>query len=683
MTSNFMTQQKNSKVMISKMVALVGNPNVGKSVVFGRLTGRYVTVSNYPGTTVDVTRGKGLFTGGSMEIVDTPGILSLFPKSEDERVTRDLLLRERPQLIIQVADAKNLRRSLLLTLELADLKIPMVLALNMSDEARQRGFEINIQRLSQILGIPVIETTATTGEGMNELRKIIVSAKVPHVQVSYLSEVEKAYQEMNEFLPEKIQVGTEEVIFESRKFIAETLCYGDDSVWKPLSEISVDFKKNVPIYQQKTQEFILTLSRKFVRPISLLSMDSRQQKAAETTAEVLEITGIIRFSWAQKFGRLAMQPWPGYAIVLFILYLMYQFVGVFGAQTLVKLLEEGLFNQILTPAVTQVVKFIVPVKWVQEMIVGPYGLFSMAITYALALIFPIVTCFFLFFGILEDSGYLPRLAIMLDRVFRIMGLNGKAVLPMILGLGCDTMATLTTRVLDSKKEKVIVSILLMLSVPCSAQLGAMLGMTAGLSWKVFAIWLSVVIGTMIAVGWSAAKILPGVRSPFLMEIPPIRIPQIRNLFKKIKARLMWYVREAVPMFLLGTFILFISDKVGLLQWVKKLGEPIVVGFLGLPNQATESFIIGFLRRDYGAAGFFMLAQNHLMTDQQTTVALIVITLFMPCIAQFFVTIKERGLKTTLLMTSFVLSFSIAVGGLINFLFKMNWLTIEPLTKTIF
>jgi ferrous iron transport protein B len=237
------------------------------------------------------------------------------------------------------------------------------------------------------------------------------------------------------------------------------------------------------------------------------------------------------------------------------------------------------------------------------------------------------------------------------------------------------MATLTTRVLDTKKEKIIVAVLLTLSVPCSAQLGAMLGMVAGLSWKVFAIWLGVVAGTMIAVGWGASKLRPGVRSPFLMEIPPIRKPQILNLLKKIRARLLWYVREAVPMFLLGTFILFLSDKTGLLDIVKKIGSPVVVHFLGLPEKATESFIIGFLRRDYGAAGFFMLVQNGLMNPAQVTVALIVITLFMPCIAQFFVTIKERGLKTTLGIAAFVLSFSLAVGGILNWILKAGWIAL--------
>lgn len=665
------TVPEGKKASAAKTVALVGNPNVGKSVIFGRLTGRYVTVSNYPGTTVDVSRGSGLFTGGPMQVVDTPGILSLFPKSEDERVTRDLLLRERPSAVVQVADAKNLRRSLVVTLELAELRIPMVLVLNMSDEAGERGIEIDAARLSEILGIPVIEAVATTGQGINELRRAVAQARVPSVRTHYLTEISHAREEIAALMPETIETADGPVPFSGRPFAAETLLYRDPSIWRALSLLSPALAQAE--FQARCTESAAKIAKRFVRPFSLLAMDSRQQKAGEIAAEVTQTTGILHSSWAQTFGRMAMKPWPGYLIAAGILYLMYEFVGVFGAQFLVGLMEKGLFGGIINPAVTKIVDTLVPFKFVQEMLVGPYGLFTMAMTYALALIFPIVSCFFFFFGLLEDSGYLPRLSIMLDRMFRVMGLNGRAVLPMILGLGCDTMATLTTRVLESEKEKVIVCILLTLSVPCSAQIGAMLGMTAGLSWKVFALWFGVVVGTMIAVGWSAARVLPGVRSPFLMEIPPVRVPQIRNLLKKIRARLMWYLREAVPLFLLGTFILFISDKIGLLAVVRRLGAPLVTGFLGLPEKATESFIIGFLRRDYGAAGFFVMAQNGQMNAQQTAVALVVITLFMPCIAQFFVTIRERGTKTALLITAFVMSFALAVGGLVNWILQAGWI----------
>jgi len=235
----------------------------------------------------------------------------------------------------------------------------------------------------------------------------------------------------------------------------------------------------------------------------------------------------------------------------------------------------------------------------------------------------------------------------------------------VLGLGCDTMATVTTRIMDTKKEKLILSILLTLAVPCSAQLGAILGMAAGTSWKIWAIWMGVVGGTMMLVGWGAARVLPGSRSPFLVELPPLRVPRIGNMFKKVKMRLKWYIKEVIPLFALATFVLFVLDKVGLLKKIVAVGSPFVVSVLGLPAQATEAFLIGFFRRDYGAAGFLMMSRDGLLNPRQVAVSMVVITLFMPCVAHFLVTVKERGVKAASWIALFVLSFALAVGGSLN------------------
>jgi ferrous iron transport protein B len=293
----------------------------------------------------------------------------------------------------------------------------------------------------------------------------------------------------------------------------------------------------------------------------------------------------------------------------------------------------------------------------------------MALTYAIAIVLPIVGFFFIAFGLLEDSGYLPRLAVMVNRVFKIMGLNGKAVLPMILGLGCDTMATLTTRILETKKERILVTLLLALGVPCSAQLGVILGLVAGLSGLATSIWLGTLLAVMLLVGYLAAKVIPGEPSDFVLELPPIRVPQLANILVKTLARVQWYLKEAVPLFMLGTFILFISHKVGALAYIQALTDPIVVNFLGLPSRAAEAFVIGFLRRDYGAAGLFMLAKEGLLDPIQIVVSLTVMTLFVPCIANFFMMVKERGMKTALYMTAFIFPFAFGVGGALNWVLR--------------
>jgi ferrous iron transport protein B len=363
-----------------------------------------------------------------------------------------------------------------------------------------------------------------------------------------------------------------------------------------------------------------------------------------------------------------MHPLWGVPVLATVLVLMYYVVGRFGAGICVDFVERRIFEGWLNPWAVRIVSALTPgpLHLVGEALVGEYGLFTVGLKYALAIVLPIVSTFFLFFGLLEDSGYLPRLAVMANRVFKPMGLNGKAVLPMVLGLGCDTMATLTARILDSKKERVIVTLLLALGVPCSAQLGVILGMLQRISWRATLIWAGSVVAILFLVGWLAAKVIPGRGSDFVIEIPPLRVPQLGNIASKTLARIEWYLREAVPLFLIGTFILFLFEKLHLLGAIEAAAAPVVQGWLHLPAQATESFIIGFLRRDYGAAGLFALQRDGLLDPIQVVVSMVTITLFVPCIANFIIIIKERGWKTAAVMTAFIFAFAFGVGGALNY-----------------
>ncbi len=648
------------KIIAGKKLVLLGNPNVGKSVIFNRLTGRYVMVSNYPGTTVDISSGFGLFGPGREKyvVIDSPGINSLTPHSEDEEVARNLLLEEKPDLVVQVADAKNLRRALHLTFELAELEIPVVLCLNMYDEARERGIRIDLRLLEKFLGIPVVATVAITGDGINELKSRTVEAKVPTRRVKYSPEIEGFVHHFEEaFLASE----------KGHRGISLMALADDTTIF---SWINKKLKKD---RFMQLEDLLQKERNRFIRSPAWLIFHFREQEATETIAQVQQIVGGLQPSLAEKFGSWTMRPFPGYLILLAVLFLMYKFVGEFAAGTGVDFLEGTIFGHYINPFLTTFIKSVVPITFFAELLVGEYGAITMALTYALAIILPIVTAFFLFFGILEDSGYLPRLCVLLDRVFRLMGLNGKAVLPMVLGLGCDTMATLSARILDTKKERLIVTVLLALAVPCSAQLGVILGMLAGLSWQVTALWLFVTVSILLIVGTIAAKIMPGVSTPFLIEIPPIRRPSLSNIFVKVKMRLIWYLKEAVPLFMLGTLVLFLMDKIKLLSLVENLFSPIVVHWTGLPAKTTPAFIIGFLRRDYGAAGLYALAKEGLLSPQQILISIVVITLFVPCLAQFLVTIRERGLKTASLIFVFCMFTAFFVGGLLNL--GLNWIKI--------
>ncbi len=576
-------------------IALVGNPNVGKSVIFNALTGSYVTVSNYPGTTVDVSKGPGRFGGQKYTIIDTPGVNSLVPRSEDEKVTKEILSRPDTAIMVQVADSKNLKRSLLLTLELIELGRPLVLALNMSDEAKERGIAIDVKKLSDRLGINIVETIAVTGDGITKLKEAIARTKAPSPAVEYL----------------------------------------------------------------KTE-------REGARPDSISLARAREKVAAALLKDILTFSKPLKKDIAEAIGRITTRPLTGVPILMGIMVLMYFFVGKFAAGTMVDFFENAVFGKFINPFFVSVADNYISMKLLRDFLIGDYGVLTMALTYAFAIIFPIVTAFFIFFGFLEDSGYLPRLSVLSDAVFKTIGLNGRAILPMILGLGCGTMATLTARILDTKKERILVSILLTLAIPCSAQLGIILGILGSISAKALVLWLVIMLSVLMGVGFVASKVVPGARSPFIQEIPPVRMPQIKNILVKTFARLKWYLREAVPLFVLGTILLFVLDAVGALNAIERLVSPVVVHLLGLPEKATEAFIIGFLRRDYGAAGLYALSRSGLLDGIQTLVSVVVVTLFVPCVAQFFVTIKERGVKTACLIGGFVFVFAFLFGGALNF-----------------
>ncbi len=636
-------------------VLLIGNPNVGKSALFGLLTGTYVTVSNYPGTTVEVTYGNAVLNKSRSLVIDTPGVNSLVPMSEDEKVTRDILLTDRADSVVQVADTKNLRRGLLITLQLAEMGVPFLLDLNMDDEARSRGIVIDQDRLSEILGIEVIKTVATRRSGIDKLLHGIQHPRPSGAGVRYDGAIERAAEEISVLLPEANI---------SRRALALMVLAGDESLREWLhAHIQDPAIAQMERIRQEVQS-------RFNNSLGYLINQRRMKKADEILAQVMTLHEAGKGSRiAFHLGKWSMHPLYGIPILMAVLYLVYLFVGVLGAGTAVNFLEKTVFGEYLNPWATKIVHFILPVPFLQDLFVGDYGIVTMALTYAIAIVLPIVGFFFIAFSFLEDSGYLPRLAVMVNRIFKLMGLNGKAVLPMILGLGCDTMATLTTRILETKKERILVTLLLALGVPCSAQLGVILGMISGLSGLATAIWLGTVMLVMLLVGYLAARILPGEPSDFVLELPPIRIPQMTNILIKTLARIQWYLKEAVPLFILGTLILFVSHKTGILEQVQRLTDPLVVNLLGLPSRAAEAFVIGFLRRDYGAAGLFVLAKEGLLDQVQIVVSLTVMTLFVPCIANFFMMVKERGLRTALYMVAFIFPFAFAVGGALNWVLR--------------
>ncbi|MGH9458791.1 MAG: ferrous iron transport protein B [Thermoanaerobaculia bacterium] len=653
---------------------LVGNPNVGKSVLFGALTGRYVTVANYPGTTVEITKALATIGDRDLELIDTPGTNTLVPQSEDERVTRDILFESEGAAVLQVGDLKNLRRTLLLSLQLAEFGVPLAVCLNMSDEARDLGIEVDAERLSEILGAPVVPTSALRRWNLARLREAAASPRPATWEIHYSPAIEHGVARVEKHLPE---------LPVPKRAVALSILAGDETLGDWLRE-RVDAGALAAIerireeVQASTREVLpwRIQRERFVHVDRVLGEVFRSPERRESGVR----------AWV---GALTMHPLWGIPFLAGVLFLAWLFVGKWAAGDVVDWFENTLFNGYLNPWLIRAMDLVAPFphahvieegvltagyqltgavaglgvagRLIHDLLVGPYGVFTMALTYAIAIVLPVVATFFIFFGILEDSGYLPRLAVMLNRLFRGMGLNGKAVLPMVLGLGCDTMATLTTRVLETRKERVIVTLLLALGVPCSAQLGVILAMLGPLTIWASLSWFTAIGGSIFLVGWLSSKLVKGEAADFLLEVPPIRTPKISNILIKVLARTEWYLKEAVPLFIVGTLILFLADATNLLPKMQAAVAPLIVGVLHLPAEAANAFLIGFLRRDYGAAGLFMMERDGLLSPLQTVVSLTVITLFIPCIANFFMMIKERGVKMASWMAVFILVYSFGIG----------------------
>ena len=686
------------------VIILVGNPNVGKSAIFGHLTGSYVNVSNYPGTTVEVTRGTVRLNGAAATVIDTPGANSLTPMSEDELVTRSILLDLPSATVLQVADMKNIRRALVLTAQLTDLERTGGLALNMADEAMSKGIQLDLGALEVMTGVPVHRTVAIRKVGVREVAEASVTGRRFSLHIRYPGPIEEAISQIGGLLPSDL-VG--------KRGIALMILGGDETVGKWLRS---RVPREVLSRCEAIRESVRVL---YAQGVSSVLNNHRLSEIDRLLASVMRWERRSDNPVMQAFTNWSTHPVEGLVLLGATLYFTLWFVGLFGAGTMVNFFETFVFGQYVSPACIRLVDQVLPFphehvletsnwvfalpitaghewklftvtrvvpgtayaipagvslawwqlgfRYVHDFIVGPYGAVTMAIAYGFAIVLPIVATFFTLFSVLEDSGYLPRLAVMTNRAFRAMGLNGKAVLPMVLGLGCDTMATMSARILETKKERVITTLLLALGVPCSAQLGVILAMTASISMVGVLWWLITVAAVMIAVGWLAAKVIPGESSDLVLELPPMRVPQIGNILMKTVARIEWYLKEVVPLFVLGTAVLFFLDAFHALKAIERLAAPLVQGWLGLPAKATEAFLIGFLRRDYGAAGLLHLQVAGQMNEAQVVVSLITITLFVPCIANVFMIAKERGIRAAVWMTAFIFPFAFFVGGVVRYL----------------
>lgn len=593
----------------SKKIVLAGNPNVGKSVFFNALTGLYVDVSNFPGTTVDISVGKYQ----DAVVMDTPGVYGVSSFNDEERVARDVILFA--DVILNVVDAVHLERDLFLTQQIIDMGIPVIVALNMMDEVKRNGLKIDIQKLSEELGVDVIPTTAIKKEGMDAIKAALEQARpgnrIPEVK------------ELMDKVIHKVDVEAEALL----------------AVEEDENVLNRHGLKNE--YGQR--EHIYKLRRNRIDDVVNKVVSETNQGA----------------SFKTKLGRWMLRPLTGIPILFLALYVTYKLIGVFVAQTIVGITEEVIMGDYYYHFIMGIMtKLVSEGSFIGQLLIGEFGILTMAPIYLFGLLLPLVVGFYFILSIMEDSGYLPRIAALVDRLLTGLGLNGRAIIPMILGFGCVTMATITTRLLGSKRERFIATMLLGLAIPCSAQLGVIVGLIAPLGGKMVLLYALTIFIVFVLTGTILNKIMPGESTDLLIDLPPIRLPILKNVLRKTYIKSKMFIGEAGPLFVLGAAIITILQYTGALDAISNAVAPITVGFLKLPKETAQTFIMGIIRRDFGAAGLNGLAAQGLLNPLQVVIALVAITLFVPCIAAIMVVFKERSLRESILIWvgSFVISF---------------------------
>lgn len=594
----------------AKKIVLAGNPNVGKSVFFNALTGMYVDVSNFPGTTVDISHGKF----GKDVVMDTPGVYGVSSFNDEERVAKDVIIYG--DIILNVVDALHLDRDLFLTLQLIDMGKPLIVALNMMDDVERNGIKIDVDKLSEILGVPVIPTVAIQGKGIDEVKKRIYDAKVGRTHPKILEYIEG--------IKDKVQLQSEALM---------------------VLEDDEEMLNNYNLEPLNLREEIYRL---------------RRQRVDDIVSKVV-LKDYDRSTIRQKIGYFMLNPITGIPLLIAVLYVIYKVIGVFVAGTIVGITEETIMQGYYEPFIKNIFSNLFGENSVLfRAFAGEFGLFTLTPTYVLGLLMPLVVAFYFFMSLLEDSGYLPRIAALTDKVLSFFGLNGRAIIPIILGFGCITMATITTRLLGTRREKIIATALLGLTIPCSAQLGVIAGMIAPLGAKYLLIYLTTIFIVFALTGTILNKLLPGESSHLFIDLPPVRIPRLSNVLKKTWTKTWMFLKEATPLFALGALIITLLNETNLLLYIQNFFAPFTVNILKLPKEAANAFIMGIIRRDFGAAGLTDLV----LTPEQTVVSLVTITLFVPCIASIIVMFKERSKQEALSIWigSFIMAF--LVGGIL-------------------
>jgi ferrous iron transport protein B len=633
----------------NKSTILIGNVNVGKTTIFSWASSRNVKEEKNKNSSVSYYFA-GIKNSQNL-IYDMPGISGLLIQNEQERTAVDLLLSKKIDTIIQVLDAKNIKRSLALALQIMEFGIPVIFDLNMIDEAQSRGIQIDANKLRKKIGLEVVETIANENEGINKLLSLIEKAKTSSYQMKFPDDIEDSILQISSFFKD-----TEK----SYRAIAILVLLKDLYI----KDFIID-KYGIDIFE-KCRKISGRLKKKYKRDLGIVITETYFFHANHIAEEVMVQAEIKTSPLRSAISRSTSRLFPGIPIAIFVGILMFLFVGRFGAQFLVNLLEGDLFRGMIIPFTKKNLDYFNN-SLITDLFCGEFGIISVGITLAFGVVFPVLFTFYLFFGFLEDSGYLPRLSILLDKSFRKIGLNGKGVLPLIMGFSCITMAILTARMLDTKKEKIIITFLLILGIPCAPLLSVMFILFGKLHWTAILVVFGIIIIQIIVAGFILNKIIPGERGAFILEVPVLRIPSFPLILKRTFLRIKTFLVEAVPVFIITSIVLFIIDKLGVLNFLRIFLKPVVNKYLGLPVESVEIMIMTVVRREAGAALLTNYFDLGIFSGVQTVVMLLLMALLLPCINAIIIIFKERGIKTGSIMFCFSIIYSLSIASLLNFI----------------
>lgn len=632
-------------------ILVTGNKSTGKTTLFGHLCGSLPTETKIRGMSGTVSEGKIKGTG---ELVyDISGANMLFSGRQDDRIARDILLRGAVRghvsRILIVADAKNLKRSIALALQYAEYELPLLLALNMTDEAELMGIRTDCDRLEEVLGVPVCETTAREGKGIEAVFSELQQMRRLQCRVKYPEDIERFLDTFQSLVP------SGPVAYRAAGLL---MLSGDGSIRDHILKIA----------GEEVFERIANLADA-LRVGETLSIGARvgevfNKRAEEIGREVQyrEVREAVSFS--ERMGGWSSSPKTGVPIALMILVAMYYFIGAFGATYLVDTISETIFEGYVFPFTAILVEPI-PSAFVRDLIMdADFGVMQTGVFLALGLVMPVIFCFYIVFGILEEVGYIHRLSILFDKVFQRIGLNGKGVIPLVMGFSCVTMAILTTRVLNSEKEKNIAAFLLFLVMPCSPLLAVMVIILNKQPASALITVFGIILSQMILAGYLTNKILPGEVTPLLIEIPSIRFPRPLTVIKSAGIKTLAFMKEALPVFISASVGIFVFERSGGLRLLEHAAGPFLDSILGLPENSVQVFIKTIVRRESGATELLHLGS--LYTNLQIVTAMIVMIFITPCINSIIVLFKERGFRAGFSIVVAVMAYAILIGCVVNY-----------------